>query len=97
VSLKIDFVAGRQGGGRETNECYSETKKNWNWGITWRPEKCHLAPEVKTSNEMTCDYVWDQLYPDISLICSKWYIRKVPFVLGAQPLDMSPLSHWQFA
>jgi hypothetical protein len=26
--------------------------------------------------------------PPISVTCSKWYIRKPPFVLGAQPLDM---------
>jgi hypothetical protein len=26
-------VAGRQGGGREINECYSEIKKNWSWGM----------------------------------------------------------------
>jgi hypothetical protein len=24
-------VAGRQGRGREINECYSGTKKNWSW------------------------------------------------------------------
>jgi hypothetical protein len=26
-------VVGRQGGGREINECYSETKKNQSWGM----------------------------------------------------------------
>jgi hypothetical protein len=26
-------MAGRQGGGREINESYSETKENWNWGM----------------------------------------------------------------
>jgi hypothetical protein len=31
--------------------------------VTWRPEEGHLAPEVKTANEITCDYVWDKLYP----------------------------------
>jgi hypothetical protein len=31
--------------------------------VTWRPEKGHLAPEVKTANEITYDYVWDNLYP----------------------------------
>jgi hypothetical protein len=32
-------VAGRQGGGREINECYSETKKNQSWAMLsgdWR-------------------------------------------------------------
>jgi hypothetical protein len=29
--------------------------------------------------------------PPISITCSKWFIRKAPFVLGAQPLDKSPL------
>jgi hypothetical protein len=37
-------------------------------------------------------HVWDKLYPLISVACSKWYIKKAPFVLGAQPLDMSLLS-----
>jgi hypothetical protein len=27
-----------------------------------RPEKGHLTPEVKTANEIACDYVWDKLY-----------------------------------
>jgi hypothetical protein len=31
--------------------------------VTWKPEKAHLAPAVKTANEITCDYVWDKLYP----------------------------------
>jgi hypothetical protein len=47
------------------------------------------------ANAMTCDYVWDKLYSTPSPnsgACSKWYIRKAPFVLRAQPLDMSPLS-----
>jgi hypothetical protein len=25
--------------------------------VTWRPEEGHLTPEVKTANEITCDYV----------------------------------------
>jgi hypothetical protein len=33
-------------------ECYLETRG-----------QCHLAPGVKTYNEITCDYVWDKLYP----------------------------------
>jgi hypothetical protein len=46
-------VAGRQGGGREINECYSETKEKSELGnVTWRPEKAHLTPEVKTANEI---------------------------------------------
>jgi hypothetical protein len=32
-SSKGGTVAGRQGGGREINECYSETKENWSWGM----------------------------------------------------------------
>jgi hypothetical protein len=31
-------------------ECYLETRKS------------HLAPEVKAANEISCDYVWDNLY-----------------------------------
>jgi hypothetical protein len=32
-SIKEGNVAGSQGGGREINECYSETKENWSWGM----------------------------------------------------------------
>jgi hypothetical protein len=62
--------------------------------ITWvRPEKDHLAPEVKMANEIVCDHVWDICtLPPISVTCSKWYIRKAPFVLGAQPLHVNLLS-----
>jgi hypothetical protein len=56
-----------------------------------RPEKGHLAPEVKTANEIVSDHVWDTV-PPISVTCSKWYVRKAPFVLGAQALDANPLS-----
>jgi hypothetical protein len=47
------------------NECCSETKKNPIWGMSpgVRPEKGHLAPEVKVANEIACDHVWDKLYP----------------------------------
>jgi hypothetical protein len=48
-----------------------------------RLQKGYLAPEVKTANEIICDHVWDKLYPSIFVTCSKWYIRKAPFVLGA--------------
>jgi hypothetical protein len=61
-------MARRQGGGREVvrnNECYSETKKNRIWGMSpeVRPEKDHLATEVKVSNAIACDHVWEKLYP----------------------------------
>jgi hypothetical protein len=49
-----------------------------------RPEKSHLSPEVKVANKIACDHAWDKLYPSISVTCSKWYIRKAPFVPGAQ-------------
>jgi hypothetical protein len=86
-------AAGR-GGGRQRkgdDECYSKTKENPELGnVTWRPEEGHLAPEVKTANEIVCD----KLYPHpISVTCSKWHIRNAPFALGAQPLDLSPPSH----
>jgi pyridoxine 5'-phosphate synthase PdxJ len=47
------------------NECYSETKKNWIWGMSpeVRPEKGRLIPEVKVANEITCDHGWDKQYP----------------------------------
>jgi hypothetical protein len=31
--IKWGNVAGSQGGGREINECYSETEENHSWGI----------------------------------------------------------------
>jgi hypothetical protein len=48
-----------------SNDYYSETKKNPIWGILHgvKPEKGHLAPEVKVANEIACDHVWDKLYP----------------------------------
>jgi hypothetical protein len=64
-----------------------------------RPETGHLTPEVKVASEIACDHVWVKLVPSspISVTCSKWYIRKAPFVLGAQPLNSSPLSHYWLA
>jgi hypothetical protein len=79
------------------NEWNSETEKNRFEechvisGVT--PEKGHLTPEIKIANEIICDHVWDL----ISVTCSKWYIRKALFILGVQPLDLSPLSHCQLA
>jgi hypothetical protein len=31
--------------------------------VTWRPEECILSPEVKTANEITCDYHGTSPYP----------------------------------
>jgi hypothetical protein len=89
------MVAGMQGGGREImrdnegdNECNSKTTDPPKFeecqiapGV--RPKKAHLILEVKIANEIICDQVWDKLYPLISVTCSKWCIRKTPFVLGA--------------
>jgi hypothetical protein len=33
LNIKGGNVAGRQGVGRENNECYCETKKKWSWGM----------------------------------------------------------------
>jgi hypothetical protein len=35
----------------------SATEKPELGTVTWRPEEGHLAPDVKTANEITCDYV----------------------------------------
>jgi hypothetical protein len=70
----------------------SATGKPELWNVTWKPEKGHLHPEIRVANVMTCDYVWDKLNPPISITCSKRYVRKVPFVLRAQPFNMSLLS-----
>jgi hypothetical protein len=64
-------VTGRQGGGREINECYCKNKEKPELGNdTWRPEKDHFTPEVKAANEITCDYVWNKLYPPHTRICN---------------------------
>jgi hypothetical protein len=57
-----------------------------------RPEKGRLTPVVKIANEIVCDHMWDKLYPPPPVTCSKWYIKKASFVLGAQPLDANLLS-----
>jgi hypothetical protein len=76
------------------NECYSEIKKNQSRGMLSgaRPEKGHLAPEVKEANEIAYDYVWDKLYPpppNVSITCYRWYRRKPPL-----PALFSGLSLW---
>jgi hypothetical protein len=62
-------VAGWQGGEREImtdNECISKTNEKTRFeerqvAPGTRPEKGHLAPEVKMANEIICDHVWDKL------------------------------------
>jgi hypothetical protein len=44
--------------GKRDNECYSETKKNWSWGmVPAEQRRANLAPDVRVANEMTCNYV----------------------------------------
>jgi hypothetical protein len=88
----LGILAGRQGGEGRLMSATVKQRKTGVEDVTRRPEEGHLIPDVKAANEMTCDYVWDKLYPPISVTCYKWYIRKAPFVLGAQSLDMSPES-----
>jgi hypothetical protein len=97
VELTLVWQEGREGK-RLMSATVKQRKKREELGnVTWRSEEGHLALEVKTVNEITCDYVWDKLYPSISVICSKWCVRKAPIVLRAQPLDTSPLSCCQIA
>jgi hypothetical protein len=92
--LVLLWQEGREGEKR----LMSATGKPELGNVTWRPEKGHLAPEVRAANKITCDHVWDKLLPaPLSETCSKWYVRKAPFVLGAQPLDTSPLSRCRLA
>jgi hypothetical protein len=44
MSIKGGNVVGRQGGGREINECYSETKKNWSWEMLPETKEGSLHP-----------------------------------------------------
>jgi hypothetical protein len=65
VGLSIkEGMCRKAGRGDGDNECYSEAKKNWSWGMLpgVRPEKVHLVPEVKMANEIACDCVWNNLY-----------------------------------
>jgi hypothetical protein len=61
--MSCGSVAGRQGGEERLMSATVKQKKLELGNVTWRPEKGHLDPEVKRANEMTCDYVWDKLYP----------------------------------
>jgi hypothetical protein len=47
---------GRKGKERSMSATVKQNK-NGIEEFTWKPEKGHLAPEVKTANEITCDYV----------------------------------------
>jgi hypothetical protein len=38
-------VAGRQGGEREINECYSETKENQSWGMFPEDQRRVTSPQ----------------------------------------------------
>jgi hypothetical protein len=54
--------------GREGEDrVMSATRKPELGNATWRPEEGHLAPEVKTANEIACDYIWDKLCPTLFL------------------------------
>jgi hypothetical protein len=56
------------------------------------PEKGHLPPEAKVNSIGPC---MGQVVSPISVICYKRYIRKVPFVFGAQPWDANlPNEYW---
>jgi hypothetical protein len=39
-------VAGRQGGGREINECYSKTKENQSWGMLPGDQRRVTLPQM---------------------------------------------------
>jgi hypothetical protein len=66
-SIKGENVAGRWGGrGREIMNATVKQRKTGLGECYLETEKGHLAPEVKTANEIACDYVWDKLYPTFS-------------------------------
>jgi hypothetical protein len=44
-SIKGGNKAGRQGGRREINECYSETKENRSWGMLPGDQKSVTSPQ----------------------------------------------------
>jgi hypothetical protein len=52
-------MAGRQERGREIMSATVKVKLELG-NVTWRPEKGHLAPEVKVANEITCDYTLEE-------------------------------------
>jgi hypothetical protein len=69
LNIKGGKCGRKAGKGMGDNECYSETKKKWSWGLLPGviPEKGHIAPEFKMANEITCNCVWDKLYPTFLL------------------------------
>jgi hypothetical protein len=95
--FRSPYVAGRQGGGREINECYSETKENRSWGMFPGDQRRVTSPQRLKQPMKWHVSLHGTSCTSISVTCSKWYIRKAPFVLGAQPLDMSPLSRRRLA
>jgi hypothetical protein len=48
-SIKGEHMAARQGGGREINECYSETKKNQSWVLPGDQRRVTLPQRLKQS------------------------------------------------
>jgi hypothetical protein len=45
LSIKGRNVAGSQEGGRRINECYSETKENWSWGMLAGDQRRVTSPQ----------------------------------------------------
>jgi hypothetical protein len=73
--------------GKGDNECYSETKKHQRWGRLPGDQRLEWSMKLHV-------IMYGRSYtPSISVICSKWYIRKAPFVLRAQLLDLSLVNH----
>jgi hypothetical protein len=91
LSIKEGNVAGRQKGEEKLMSAIVKQRKTGVGECYLEARERSPRTEVNTANEITCDYVWDKMYPLISVICSKWYIRKT-FVLGAQSLHSSLLS-----
>jgi hypothetical protein len=78
--------------GREINECHSETKKNGLGNVTWTPEEGHLTPEVKAASEVTCDYVWDKLYPPHFCNLLKMIRKESPLCFWGSVFGLEPVQ-----
>jgi hypothetical protein len=83
ISSECYIVAGKQGGGREIDECYSKTKENQSWGMLPGDQR-----RITSSQRLKQPMKWHVIMygtsctSPISVTCSEWYIRKAPLFSG---------------
>jgi hypothetical protein len=99
LSIKGENVAGRQGGGREImrdNEFNSEMKKKKTRfeecliAHGARPEKGHLDPDVKMTNEIVSGHVLDNLPPIFFCNLIEMAYKESPHCSQSSPIGCWP-------